>query len=100
MGLKKLLMLLIIIIFNLKVGKDKTLTIKEYLDVIRPYLNHVINDHKAQEEWKIQLKMAINFISLKDSKETGNMHTGSDNIEFMMGSETDEIFKELVKSLL
>ena len=28
------------------------------------------------------------------------MHTKSDNIEIMMGSETDEIVKELFKSLL
>ena len=44
--------------------------------------------------------MAINFISSKpDSDETRIMHTKSDNIEIMMGSETDEIIKELFKSL-
>ena len=30
--------------------KDKTLTIKEYLDMIRPYLSDVINDCKIQAE--------------------------------------------------
>ena len=35
--------------------------------------------------------MSINFISSKDSIETRNMHTKSDNIEIMMGSETDII---------
>ena len=44
--------------------------------------------------------MAINFISSKDSDETRTMLTKSDNIEIMMGSETDEIIKELFKSLL
>ena len=45
--------------------------------------------------------MAINFISSKlDSDETRTMHTKSDNIEIMMGSETDEIIEELFKSLL
>ena len=40
--------------------------------------------------------MAINFISSKtDSDETRTMCTKSDNIEIMMGSETDEIIKGL-----
>ena len=40
-------------------------------------------------EWKIQLKMAVNFISSNDSDETRTMHTKSNNVEIMMGSETD-----------
>ena len=64
-------------------GKDKSLSIKEYIDVIRPYLSDVTNnhktqgiwkilsgnttkEHKTQGEWKIQLKMTINFISSKE----------------------------------
>ena len=43
--------------------------------------------------------MEINFISSKkDSNETRTMHVKSDNIEIMMGSETDEIIEELFKS--
>ena len=44
--------------------------------------------------------MSINFISSKDSHETRNMHTKSDNIEIIMGSETNDITEELRKSLL
>ena len=45
--------------------------------------------------------MAINFnSSKKDPDETCTMHTKSDNIEIMMGSETDEIIEELSESLL
>ena len=54
--------------------KDKTQLIKEYLDMIRPYLSDIINDHKTQGKWKINLTMAINFISSKDSDETRTMH--------------------------
>ena len=44
--------------------------------------------------------MAVNFISSRENfEETSNMHTKSGNIEIMMGSETDEIIKELFKSL-
>ena len=35
--------------------------------------------------------MANNFVSSKDSDETPNIHTKSDNIEMMMGSEINEI---------
>ena len=43
--------------------------------------------------------MSINFIS-SNSDKTRNMHKKSDNIEIMIGSETDEIIEELFKSLL
>ena len=56
--------------------------------------------HKIQSEWKIQLKMAINFISFKDSDDTCFMYTKINNVEIMMGSETDEIIEELFKSFL
>ena len=31
--------------------KEKILSIKEYLNMIRLYLNDIINDHKNQGEW-------------------------------------------------
>ena len=42
--------------------------------------------------------MAINFISSKDSDETGTMHTKSNNVEIMIGSETGEIIEDLLES--
>ena len=98
--------------------KDKNLSVKEFLKRIKPYLNDMINDHKAQGkkwrihsgneiiesttqgEFKIQLTMVINFISSKDSGETRTMVTKSDNIAVMMGSETDEVIEEFFKSFL
>ena len=43
--------------------------------------------------------MVINFVSSKDSDEICIMRTKSNNIESMMGNETDEII-ELFESLL
>ena len=43
--------------------------------------------------------MQVNFISSKDSEETRTMSTMGDNIEIMMDIETDDIIKELRKSL-
>ena len=42
--------------------------------------------------------MSINFISSKDSDETQTMHTKSNNVEIMIGSETDEIIEDLFES--
>ena len=76
------------------------LSIEEYINEIRPYLSDIINDYKIQGEWKIQLTIAINFMSSKDSNETSTMHSKSNNIEILIGSETDEIIEELFDSLL
>ena len=44
--------------------------------------------------------MEINFISsLPDSDETRIMPARSDNVEIMMGSETNEVIEELFESL-
>ena len=80
---------------------DKLLTIEEYLNLTEPYLRELINDHKNKGEWKIQLTAQFNFISLRPgSDETRVVHTRSVNEELMNGSDTDEIIKELFKSLL
>ena len=64
--------------------------------MIRPYLVDMINDHKNQSEWKIQLTMTINFISSKpDFDEARLTHTKSDNTEIMNGSDTNEVIEEL-----
>ena len=60
----------------------------------------MINDYKSKGEQKIQLTAEINFTSLKpDSDEKRIMHTKSDNMEIMVGSDTNEVIKELFKSL-
>ena len=76
------------------------LTVEEYLALIEPYLKELINYYKNKGEWKIQLTAQIKFTSLRpDSDETRVMHTRSDNEEYMNGSDTDEIIKELFESL-
>ena len=92
--------------YESKGDKGKTISIKRYLKMIRPNLSDLINNHKTPDlvryhsgdksweeetarEWKIQLTMAINFISSKDSDETRTMHIKSNNVEIMIGSETN-----------
>ena len=84
-----------------KSGGDKILTIEEYLSMIKPYLVDMINDYKNKGEWKIQLTTAINFISFKPNSDvTSIMRTKSNNIEIMIGSDTDEVTEDFFKSVL
>ena len=79
--------------------KDKSLSDREYIDIIRTHLLDLINNHKTQGEWKIHLTMTIIFFS-KDSNKTRTIHTKNDNIEIMMDSEIDEIVEKFFESPL
>ena len=80
--------------------KDKNLSLEDYLDIIKPFLRDMINNHKTHGEWKIQLTMQITFISSLDTGEFRIMNSKSDNVEIMMGIETDDIINELFESFL
>ena len=80
---------------------SNSLSFTEYLNLIKPYLEDLINEKKNKGEWKLQLTARISFVSLKpDSDETRLMHTRSNSAEFMNGSETEEIIESLYRSLL
>ena len=81
-------------------GND-SLSLNEYLELIKPYLYDLINVHKANGEWKIQLSAEISFISQKpNSNEIRVMFTRSTPEEFMIGSETEEVAEKLIMSIL
>ena len=52
---------------------------KKYYNKIRIYLEDIINYHKS-DTMKIQLTIAINFISSIDTAEERAVHSKSDNI--------------------
>ena len=80
---------------------DKMLSLKEYLNLIEKYLRELIEEYKQKGEWKVQLTIEVNFISLKPgSDETRIMYTRSDNIEIMFGDDNYEIIEQLFESLL
>ena len=47
--------------------KNKNLSLEDYLDIIKPFLKDMINNHKTYGEWKIQSTMRINFVSSLDT---------------------------------
>ena len=59
--------------------RNKTLSVEEYLNKIRPYLKDITNNLKKSGTWKIQLTIANNFIFSIDNDEERIMHSKSDN---------------------
>ena len=81
--------------------EDKILAIKEYLALIQKYLRELIEEYKLTGEWKVQLTIEVNFISLKPgSDETRIMYTRSDNVEIMFDDDNEDIIEQLFESLL
>ena len=80
---------------------SNSLSIDEYLELIRPYLGDLINVYKTKGEWKLQLSAEISFVSQKpDSDEKRVMYTKSICEELMIGSATEKITEKLIMSLL
>ena len=76
--------------------RNKTLSVDEYLNKIRPYLKDIINNLRKSDTWNIQLTIANNFIDNDediDNDEVRLMHSKSDNIEIMINDEEDEVIK-------
>ena len=51
--------------------------------------------YKKSDTQKIQLTIAINFISSKDIGEERVMHSKSDNIEIMINEKVDEVITSI-----
>ena len=72
---------------------NKTLSVEEYLDKIRPYPKDIINNLKKYDTWKFQLTISNYSISFTDNDEENVMHLKIDNIETMIIDEADGVIK-------
>ena len=79
--------------------KNKTLSVEEYLNRVRPYLKDIIDNLEKSNTWKIYLTIAINFISSIYNNEEPAMDSKSDNIETMIDYEANAVMKEPFDSL-
>ena len=113
--------------YTSNVDRYENLSPKEFLNVIRPYLRKLINDHKPimelnnntntttttnnnnnnnndansnRAEWKIQLIIENNFISVKDFEDTRTLYSASKPVELFMGSNTENIIDTLFNTIL
>ena len=77
--------------------KDAELALYEYFDKIKPHLKDMI---ESKGEWKIQITIRIIFISFIDKNETQVMHTKSDNVENMNGTDTSDAINKRINSFM
>ena len=70
----------------------------EYSDKIKPYLSDIIINLKEFETWKIQVTIAINFISSKHAKEERVIQAKCHNIKFMSYNNSNKVVDELFDS--
>ena len=98
----------------------ENLSPKEYLNMIRPYLKDLINEHiptmelnnnnnnnnsnnnndTDRAEWKIQLTMLNSCISTKSFEDTRTIYSKSEPVEIYMGNDTENVIDTLFNTLL
>ena len=78
----------------------ENLSLDEYLTKIESYLRNILINLQNSDAWKIQLTIAINFISSKDAEEECVMHSSSGNIKLTPYSDANDVIDKLFKSLL
>ena len=54
--------------------RNKTLSTEKYPNKVVPYFNDIINYLKKSDSWKIQLRLAINFMYPKNNHEQNVIH--------------------------
>ena len=78
-----------------KGDRNKIGPIEGYLFKIRLYVKDILNNLQKSDTWKIELTVAINFVSSKDDYEKRVMQSTSNNIEVMINDNGDEVIEEL-----
>ena len=58
-----------------------------------------MNNLKTSDTWKIQLTIAINFISSKNNDEERVIYSKNHNIEMMISDRAEEVIEEIFQSL-
>ena len=67
---------------------NRNLSLDECLNKTEPYLRDILIDLQSFVTWKIQLKSAINFISLKDVEDERVFHSESEYIKITFYNDT------------
>ena len=96
--------------YKSKGDRYDNLSPKEYLNMIKPYLRDLINNHKTamesnneendRAEWKIQLVMQNNFISDEDFEDTRTTYSANEPVEIFKGSGTEHAIDTLFNTIL
>ena len=76
------------------------LPLDEYFKMVQSHLIQLINNHKNDNNRKIQLTMNVNFTPVEDLNDKRSLYINTKNFEIMLGSDTNEIVNELFDSII
>ena len=62
-------------------------------------MRNIIIDLQNSDTWKIQLRIAVNFIASKDVEEKRVLHSRSDYIKFTSYNDANETVDKIFESL-
>ena len=87
--------------YEIRVYKEKNLSLKQYLYMTTPNLAELINERKnnTRSEQKLQLIMAVNFSYTTDNG-TRTFYVRSNNVEIRPASDTNYVIIQLFESFL
>ena len=85
--------------YESKSGKSNNLLLEKYLNKIKPNLKGIIIDLQRSNTWQIQLTIAVNFISSKDTEEDNLIYSTSFNKKSTSHNNANEVVNELFQSL-
>ena len=80
--------------------KNSNLSIDEYLNKTKPYLNDITINLQSSDTWKAQLTIAIKFISSGVTEKGRVMYSTTDNIKFTPYNDANEVVNELFENSL
>ena len=80
--------------------RNQNLSVKKYLNEIKPYLRNTIINLQKFVTWKMHLAIAINFISSKHVEQKTLIHSKSGNIEFILYDNANKVADKLFESIL
>ena len=88
--------------YEIRGDKDKKLSVHQYLYMIIPKLEELINKRKNNNnnKQKVQLSIDVNLININDKEITRTFYVRSDNEEIMLGNDTSDIINKILESLL
>ena len=84
--------------YKSKHDRNKKPSIKEYLNELKPYLRDITINLPKYHRRKIQVTIAINFISSEDVDEDHVMHSNSDITDFMPYDKSSEVVHDFFES--
>ena len=80
--------LLMVTMYYMKAEEIKMVNYHYMKRYDRRYIKDMIDYYTSKGEWKIQITMKMIFNSFIDKNQTQLMHTKSDNVEIMNGTDT------------